>query len=69
MKTVRKIEKYGTEVFQNIEMDEQRRAECLCLNCDRMIDCTHAEELFDICKSYNIALMVTRCPYWCKRGE
>lgn len=61
---IKKVIKYGTEVFQSVDMDELRKTECMCLNCKIIKDCLRAESLYDICKEHNIALMVTRCPMW-----
>lgn len=62
MKSVKKVVKYGTEVFSNIEMDEIRKTECLCLNCHSMPDCRVAKDLYEMCHNCNIATMMTRCP-------
>lgn len=52
---------YGKEVWTNRFMDDLRRKECLCLNCEIQKDCTVAASLFNICKNDNLALAVTRC--------
>ncbi|MDD5012290.1 MAG: hypothetical protein PHQ66_01430 [Candidatus Nanoarchaeia archaeon] len=55
------------EVWANIEMDELRRKECLCINCERKNDkppyssCPIAKKLYGICKEYDMAIAVTRC--------
>jgi hypothetical protein len=59
---VEKVEKYGQEVFQHTEMDELRKTQCLCLNCIGMEFCETAHGGYDLCKKYNIAFAVTRCP-------
>jgi hypothetical protein len=60
-----RIEKYGVEVWCNARMDLERADECLCLNCGLMNNgCKQAELLYQMCKTFNLALMVTRCPDW-----
>ena len=60
-----KVKKYGVEVWSNEEMDLLRGRECLCLNCGRMNrGCEQAQVLFALCKAFNLALIVTRCPVW-----
>lgn len=59
-------EHYETMVWVNPTTESLRRNECLCLNCDKMHpgqsnNCPVAEVLFDICKTHNIAMMITRC--------
>ena len=55
------------EVWANIEMDELRRTECLCFNCERTIEggpaspCKAAKEFYELCKKYNSAMAMTRC--------
>jgi len=61
MKT-EKVEKYGKEVFSNVEMDKLRKTECLCLNCGDMKDCLTAKALYYVCKNSDVAMMITRCP-------
>lgn len=56
------VEKYGVKVWQNKEMDELRKDECLCLNCDHIKECDTATAGYKLCVSDNIAFMVTRCP-------
>jgi len=64
---VSKIEKYGVLVFQHPEMDELRRSQCLCLNCQKMDNCEIAHAGFELCKKFNIAYAVTRCPIFEKK--
>ena len=52
---------YGDVVSVNTKTESTRKENCLCLNCTLMYDCVYAKQLFGICKSGNIALMVTRC--------
>ena len=60
------VEKYGKTVWSNIEMDDLRKTECLCLNCSKMVrsDCQTAKLLYNTCKDFNIAMAITRCPEW-----
>jgi len=57
---------YGKEVYTNTKMDKLRKKECLCLNCSRMRGCAPANRFYHLCYENNIALAVTRCPYWRK---
>jgi 5-methylcytosine-specific restriction endonuclease McrA len=52
---------YEKEVWANTELDILRRNECLCLNCDRMLSCQVAKKLYEICKTNNMAVAITRC--------
>jgi hypothetical protein len=63
------VEKYGSIVWSNIEMDELRKTECLCLNCAKMSSCTAAKLLYDTCKGYDLAMMITRCKDWGKKND
>lgn len=56
------INKYGVTVWVNKQMDEQRRDECLCLNCKVLHTCPIAAEGLRLAKLTDIAFMVTRCP-------
>ena len=62
-------EHYGCKVQTNVAMDILRRDQCLCLNCDRISYCEEASSLYDICRDRNLALMVTRCPYFLDKNE
>ena len=64
--TLIQVEKYGTMVWANQEMDEARRKECLCFNCKRQNDCAIAKEGLKLCQLTDIAFMVTRCPKFIK---
>lgn len=55
------VEKYGELVHSNIEMDELRKEECLCINCPHMNTCHIAKMLYEICKAQDMAMMITRC--------
>jgi hypothetical protein len=57
------------EVWVNQNTESLRREECLCLNCsdlksEKPDGCPVAKRLYEICLGANIALAVTRCPYW-----
>lgn len=62
-----KVKKYGATVLQNVKMDMLRKTECMCMNCKDISVCDIASELYGFCKDFNLALMVTRCPYF--KGE
>lgn len=64
-----KVEKYGALVWSNTMMDDLRKDECLCLNCGSMKECVVANSLYATCKTYDIALAVTRCPKWAKNQK
>jgi hypothetical protein len=55
---------YGKLVWTHVEMDDLRREQCLCLNCQRMKFCPVAAKLYELCKKEDVALAVTRCPAW-----
>ena len=61
------VEKYGVSVWADLEMDELRKYNCLCLNCSKMGNCEQGSKLYDICCRYNLATMITRCPDWEKK--
>jgi hypothetical protein len=56
--------KYGVKVWVDSEMDELRRERCLCLNCRILNDCDTAKNLYEICKTQDMAMMITRCKYY-----
>ena len=58
------VERYGKDVWSNAEMDALRKTECLCMNCWNFGDCETAMRLYELCKQFNLALAVTRCPEW-----
>ena len=58
------IEKYGTTVWANEDMELIRKNECLCLHCGSLGSCDIAREGYHMCKKYNVAFMMTRCPFW-----
>ena len=61
---VEKVIKYGVEVYQNTEMDNLRKDNCMCFNCETLPDCSRAKKLYEICKEENMAMMITRCGNW-----
>ena len=61
---VEKQEHYGVEVQANVVMDELRKDQCLCLNCELIENCDWAGELYSLCKENSLALAVTRCPFF-----
>ena len=63
------ILKYGVWVWCNERADLSRSQECLCLNC-RLLNngCRQSSLLFEICKSFNLAFLMTRCPDWLEKG-
>lgn len=71
----KKYKKDPKNVWANIEMDELRRKECLCLNCDRKNEripyksCGVANKLFHICTDSNMAMAITRCGYTNDKGK
>ena len=63
-----KMTRYGAKVWGNEEMDLLRSRECLCLNCGHLNEgCKQSRILLAICKTFNLAFMMTRCPDWIKR--
>jgi hypothetical protein len=61
-------EHYGVKVWTNVEMDSFRKHQCLCLLCSKLGNCEQASRLYEICKNNNLALAVTRCPEFIKKG-
>lgn len=63
---------YGKVVWINPLLEEIRKKECLCLNCKNFKpkwsnNCIVAEKLYKICVENDLALAVSRCPFWQKR--
>jgi hypothetical protein len=52
---------YGKEAWANVEFDALRKNECLCLNCSKMSSCDVAKKFYEICKTNNMAVAITRC--------
>lgn len=68
------VERYGRTVWELPEADNQRRADCLCLNCRKCKPemaghCKVAQRLYDTCKEFGLALFVTRCEGWETKEE
>lgn len=63
---MKRVEKYGVEVWSDEEMDALRKERCLCLNCNWIgtDGCATVGILYAVCKGHNVALAVTRCPTW-----
>jgi hypothetical protein len=60
----KKVIKYGHEVIQNSVTDKIRKTECMCLNCKDLDVCNIAHEMYELCKEFNCAVMMTRCKYF-----
>jgi len=66
------VEAHGETVWSDTEMDELRKENCLCLRCARLKrekGCLVAKDLCEICREWDLALMVTRCLDWAPRKE
>lgn len=63
----KKTEKEPKYVWANLELDELRKKECLCLNCDRKNEyppynsCYTADKIHEICVKNGMAMAITRC--------
>lgn len=57
-----KEEHYGEMVWTNKEMDELRKTECLCLHCGNIDNCYQAKKMYWFCKTFDLAMCITRCP-------
>lgn len=63
----KKTEKDPEMIWVNTGMDDLRKRECLCMNCNRKNDsppynsCPTAKKIYDICKENNMAMAITRC--------
>ncbi len=60
---------HGHEVWVNPTIESLRRTECLCLNCDKLDpgepdSCSIATAFYKICVKTDVALAVTRCPFF-----
>ena len=54
-------------VWVNLLTERLRPTECLCLNCQRLLDipkCEIANRLYKVCVEDNVAMAITRCPVW-----
>lgn len=62
-----KKDKHPEKIWKNIELDELRKTECLCINCDRKndkpvyISCPVAKKIYNICVEHDMAMAITRC--------
>jgi hypothetical protein len=64
-----KVTRYGTEVWESVEMEALRKTDCLCQNCEGLRhaagpQCEKAIQIIALCKAANMALATTRCPAW-----
>jgi len=64
----KKIAKDPEKIWANTRMDDLRKEECLCLNCDRQNDepayssCPVAQKIYEtICVEHNMAMAITKC--------
>lgn len=63
----KKLDSQPDKVWSNTKLDELRRKECLCLNCDRKNEdvpyssCHVAAKLYELCLTYDMTLAITRC--------
>ncbi|MCL5018295.1 MAG: hypothetical protein M1416_00815 [Candidatus Pacearchaeota archaeon] len=68
-------EGHPEEIYSNTEMDEMRRKECLCVNCDRKNDkipyssCPVAKKIYDICVKHDMAMAITKCGATDEKGD
>jgi hypothetical protein len=58
---------YGEEIWVALSTDAKRKAECLCLKCEKMTgekatNCFIAQQLYEICIANNMAMMTVECP-------
>ena len=68
IKNIKQIEKYSRMVWSNVEMDELRKTECLCLNCEKMgATCEYSSILYHLCIVADLAMMITRCPEFSRK--
>ncbi len=55
------------QIWANTTLDELRRKECLCFNCDKKNDappyssCPVAKKIYDICVGHNMSMAITKC--------
>jgi hypothetical protein len=60
---------HGLPVLVSPELEQLRREQCLCLNCDKCRPgesdhCFMAAGLYRLCLRGNLAMVITRCPEW-----
>lgn len=67
---MRHVTRYGKEVWENDKFEDQRKENCMCLQCGRMKPsqpekhCKIASKFFEICKEHGCAFILTRCTDW-----
>lgn len=64
--TMIKVERNGLEVWEDEDMDELRKQRCICLKCNRRLNCSILLD-FAIINDYSNAFMMTRCSEWIKK--
>jgi hypothetical protein len=63
----KKTEKDPEKVWANVDLDNLRRTECLCMNCDRKNEskpyssCPVAAKIYKIAVEHNMAMAITKC--------
>lgn len=63
---MRAVNKYGMDVIENEEFEDQRDGNCMCHMCAKMKPgepdhCKAAAAFYEICKEYGCAFILTRC--------
>ncbi|MBI2047525.1 MAG: hypothetical protein HYT27_00130 [Parcubacteria group bacterium] len=66
--------RHNVPLWENTFMDTLRRKHCLCLNCAKLKpgqpdNCPIAQAGFELCKKYNTAYAMTRCPEWVEKSK
>lgn len=56
----KKVKSHGVEVWSS-ELEEIRRAKCMCFNCKNTSNCSAAKEFYEICVKHDCAFIMTRC--------
>ena len=70
---VKRVERYGVKTYEQPAGDAVRRELCLCRHCEHLregdpANCSIAEALFQICLPHGMAVSVTRCDKFERRG-
>jgi hypothetical protein len=71
----KKKDKDPSEVWANIELNELRRKECLCINCGRKNEqpqyssCPVAGKLYQVSLEHHMAFAITRCGATDEKGN
>lgn len=65
-------EHYGVKVWVSPLLDALRRSDSLCYNCasfkpNGKDECPKARKIYEVCKSEDVALPVSRCPAFDKK--